>query len=91
MVAHILGWFFELDLTRSAGPHGPEPIGYTEIEAWSRLRDVSLEGWELAALLKMDQRYLQKAQEMMKIGDNYRSEVVTERPLTMELFDALFG
>ena len=37
---------------------GPEPIRYTEIEAWCNLTGVRLEHWELRAMVRIDEVFL---------------------------------
>lgn len=53
VVAHIWGWFWELDSGRQTGM-GISLLSYSEIEAWSRLRGVRLDPFELRAIKAMD-------------------------------------
>lgn len=55
-------WFFELNAGRGGG-FGPEPLKYTEIEAWARLTGVKLTLWALRLLKMVDDVYLDLAAE----------------------------
>jgi hypothetical protein len=87
----------ELCWTRRPGYAGALSLEYTEIEAWCRLTQRTLSQWELKLLMEMDVAYIQalrKKDEAKKepetpsiLGD----EDISTRPLTPELFDALFG
>lgn len=57
MAAH---WrrFQELSPTRTQTYDGPGPITYQEIDAWSRLWELELTGWDLTVLRTLDGVYL---------------------------------
>lgn len=50
----LWAWFLELNNARSGSGFGPNPIGYVELEAWSRLMNISLAPWEVRALRLTD-------------------------------------
>lgn len=74
--------FWQLDRARGSNGFGPLPVGYVEIEAWCRLRGTPLWPWELDALARMDDERLR-----LMLADD---DAPKGRPLTPELFDALF-
>ena len=47
-------WFRELDRARHSNGYGLNPLSYSDIDAWSRLRRISLLAWHLDALILMD-------------------------------------
>jgi hypothetical protein len=62
---HIWGWFWDLSACRSGGMNGPNPISYTELEAWARMTCTVLEPEEVDALRSMDRAFMQAyAREM---------------------------
>ena len=82
-------WFRELDRARASNGYGLNPISYSDIDAWARLRRIALLYWHLDALISMD------GQRLKLLYDKTASETedkpaVSERPLTARLFDALF-
>jgi hypothetical protein len=67
------------------------PISYTEIYSWSRVRLIVLSPWHVDAIISMDDMRLTLFAE--KRADAEKAEEtasVSERPLTGRLFDALF-
>jgi hypothetical protein len=54
--------FLEMHNTR-AGGFGPGPITYAEIDAWQRVMCSRLLPWEVDALRKVDDAFLQSAHE----------------------------
>ncbi|QLB44479.1 phage tail assembly chaperone [Mannheimia pernigra] len=56
-VAYLLGWFFELAMSRQSGM-SLNPISYAEIEAWNRLFSRHLEQWEIRTIKQLDMIYL---------------------------------
>jgi hypothetical protein len=51
---HILAWFQELSACRGMNGFGFEPIGWQDIDAWSRLRGIRPTRFELQALQALD-------------------------------------
>ncbi|WP_120296541.1 hypothetical protein [Rhizobium sp. WW_1] len=82
-------WFRELDRARASNGYGLNPLSYSDIDAWTRLRRISLLAWHLDALISMDGQRLQLLYEKTA-AETEDKPVVSERPLTPALFDALF-
>jgi hypothetical protein len=53
LLIYLWDYFQELSSTRSYA-FGPAKLTYTEIYAWSKLRRIQLDGWELDTLLRLD-------------------------------------
>ncbi len=83
-VVHVWHWFNDLHSARGVGWSGPLPLSYTEIAAWCSLTGERLRPWELASIRAMDQRLLDGAPTAA------RTETTNSRPMSPELFDALF-
>jgi hypothetical protein len=64
VASHVWEMFGALSLARSGGMAGPNPIGYAEIEAWSRLTDTPLDPDEVMLLRAMDIEYLAATYEL---------------------------
>ncbi|WP_080664286.1 phage tail assembly chaperone [Sinorhizobium meliloti] len=81
-------WFQELDAQRTGNGYGPNALGFVAIAEWARLRGLVLKQWQLDAILALD---IKRRQVMApKDEEPEKAEVVSERPLTSRLFDALF-
>lgn len=78
--------FLELNATRTVGM-GPNPIGFGEIEAWSRMRREPVRPFEVTMLRALDAAYLEAAREPQA----QPGPAVSARPATIEMFDALFS
>lgn len=50
--------FLELHDARTYHEHGPNPIGYADIEAWSRLTRQPVRAWEVELLRALDIEWL---------------------------------
>ncbi|WP_445263523.1 phage tail assembly chaperone [Rhizobium rhizogenes] len=87
--AHVWAWFRELDRARTSNGYGLNPLSYSDIDAWSRLRRISLLAWHLDALISMDGQRLHLLYEKTA-SETEEKPTVSERPLTARLFDALF-
>jgi hypothetical protein len=55
---HVWSWFLDLHNGRGGGGFGPAPLSWHDFEAWARLRGLAPEGWEVDALLRLDQAWL---------------------------------
>jgi hypothetical protein len=53
-VMHLWGWFLQLNGSRQQGMNGAQPISNVEYLAFFTLEDLALEGWETAALRRLD-------------------------------------
>lgn len=56
-VEHLWAWWHDLHAGRRYG-WGPEPIGYADIEAWSRLTGAAPRPAEVRVLLRIDREWL---------------------------------
>ena len=80
-------WFDELDAARTGNGWAANAITFTEINAWASLYGLTLRSWEVRALRAMDAvRLSTLAQDQAAPEET----IISERPLTPELFDALF-
>jgi hypothetical protein len=54
LAAHLLGYLFEV------GPiaPGPEPVSWTELQAWQHATGIELQTWEARALRRLSYDYL---------------------------------
>ena len=48
------GWFWALSARRTHGMSGPNPITFSEIEAWSRLMGANPRPWEVWLITRLD-------------------------------------
>lgn len=53
-VAYLWGWYMELARVAHVNQAGPQPIGYTEIDAWARLTARNPLPHEVEALVRLD-------------------------------------
>lgn len=53
-LSHIWGWFAEISAARSGNGGGPNPIAYSEIEAWARLTGRVPEPRDIHAIKLLD-------------------------------------
>ncbi|MEY9719759.1 hypothetical protein ABIA22_002249 [Sinorhizobium fredii] len=75
-----------MDCQRSGNGYAPNALGFREIGEWTRLRKIVLEQWQLDAIVAMDVR-----RRSMFIERDEPEVEISERPLSPDLFDALFG
>jgi hypothetical protein len=61
---YLWEYYRQLAITRRNYGWGGTGITYAEIDAWGRLYNVSLDPWELEAILKVDSVYLAVAAEV---------------------------
>lgn len=79
-------WFWQLDYTRNGNGYSANRLTFVDIGHWSAMTGHRPDAWELDALLKMDAERL-----ILMRGDvDTGGDVMSERELTPELFDALF-
>jgi hypothetical protein len=62
------------------------PISHLEIDAWQRLSGERIESWQLRAINAMD---IEKM-KLLNAPKDETSDVVSARPMSPDLFDALF-
>lgn len=58
-LTHLWQWFLELHSARSYGQHGPNPLTYPDIAAWSALTAANPTPWEVTALKRIDATWLE--------------------------------
>jgi hypothetical protein len=78
-----------MDRARAGTGYGINPLSYSDILAWSRLRRVALMPWHVDAIISMDAMRLQLYFEKTA-KEKEPEQKVSERKLTTRLFDALF-
>ncbi|QPF82500.1 hypothetical protein IC762_22395 [Bradyrhizobium genosp. L] len=83
----VWGIFLDLNRTRGGGM-GPAPISYGEIEAWSLMRREPVRPFELDVIRALDEAFLKECAERVQ---DPNKPAVSSRPLSPQLFDALFG
>lgn len=76
--------FLDLNAARSVG-FGPNPITYSEIEAWSRVRLEPVRPWELDIIRALDRAFLKAS------GEGGQKQEQSVRKMSPALFDAVFG
>lgn len=59
---YLWRWFLELHGGRTSNGFGVNPIGWLELDAWSRLTGRRLAGWEVQAIRDLDRAFLQEHQ-----------------------------
>jgi hypothetical protein len=58
IVKHLWEYFQELSLSRRNYGWGVTQLTYTEIKAWSDLRGIQLDAWELDTLMCLDSVFM---------------------------------
>jgi hypothetical protein len=86
-------WFLDLSRTRRAGLAGPEPISYSEIEAYARSTRWPIEPRHVAVLRAMDDVWMEHARKRTTPAPEGVKAMrpVSSTPMTAGLFDAVFG
>lgn len=80
--------FGELSAARSWGPHAPNPLAFSEIEAWARLTRWPLEPHHVRLLSALDRTWM--AHAARALSSSAQGHDRAPRPvgkLTAELFD----
>ena len=57
-VSYLWEYFGKLHRRRGSGVNGPEPLDHSKVLAWASLMRVSLDPWEVDAILGVDDEYL---------------------------------
>lgn len=60
---HLWNAFIQLSNARGGNGYGPNPIPYTEIDAFCRLTETALDPWEIEAIRALDDAYLTAANQ----------------------------
>ena len=89
----IYRWFADLSMARSWHYAGPNPISYAEIEAYCRLHRWPMEPHHVDAIRALDRAFVdQYHHAVTKRNDGAKGgSIVSERPMSAGLFDAMFG
>lgn len=59
LAAHVWGYFIELHTERSNNGFGPNRINSTGIADWCKLNGISLLPWEIKAIKRIDQLWME--------------------------------
>lgn len=60
---HIWSAFTEIHAGRSYSANGPNPLSWTDIDAWNRLFSQDLKDWEIRAIKALDLVWLRTMNE----------------------------
>lgn len=79
-------WFIALCRTRTGNGWGPNPISFSEIEAYARLYRWPLEPRHVDMILALDREWMNHAR-----GGSPGAAPVHSQPMTADAFDAVFS
>jgi hypothetical protein len=65
-VAHLWHWWLDLHQGRRTGGFGPEPLGWSDIDAWARLCCTAPRVDEVRAIMRIDAAWLSALAERRK-------------------------
>lgn len=89
---YLASWFWSMNAGRSEGYSGPNPLSSAEMAAWATVTGHAVRPEEFAVLRAMDVAYIAAAREMIEgKAPGAAPETVSDRVMTPELFDAIFG
>lgn len=60
---HLWEWFCELSAARSGNGGGPNPISYSEVQAWARLTGRRPEPRDVQVIMMLDQEFFAELAE----------------------------
>jgi hypothetical protein len=85
--------FLRLSARRGTGQHGPNPITFGEIEAYTRLMRVPLEPEHVDVILGMDDVWLEHAGRARERAPEGVKTIPRSsgQPITPAMFDAVLG
>lgn len=91
-VAGVQLWnvFGQLSGQRTWHAHGPNPISFADLEAFCRLMRLPLEPAHIRIILAMDRVWLEHGLAKLRTGKDAPRQV-SKAPMTVALFDALWG
>lgn len=78
-LAHLWEWFIELSAVRSGNGAGPNPIAFSEVEAWARLTGRLLTPRDVRAIAMLDQAYFTELAEQDRRRDTARRAQAARR------------
>lgn len=88
--AELLHAFIALSRARSHGPHGPNPIRWEAIDAWSRIMRVPIQPQHAEIIAALDDVWMRHA--MQRSEDRVKTlPPISEHPLSAGLMDAMIG
>jgi hypothetical protein len=87
---HVWEWFLELDAARTSNGHAANPVTFMEIQAWASMVGADPKPWEVRALRCMDMKRLELLHCEARASRDSDRHPMSDRPLSSELFDALF-
>lgn len=87
----LLDAFAALSRARSYGPFGPNPINYTEITAWCNLMRVPLAPHHVRIIAALDEVWLAQVAKREAPEGVKKLPPISEQPLSLGVFDAVFG
>jgi hypothetical protein len=71
-LSHIWEWFCELSGARSGNGGGPNPIAYTEIEAWARVTGRLIAPRDVHGIMALDSAFFAQLAEQDRKRDAAR-------------------
>lgn len=88
----LLDAFAALSRARSYGPLGPNPISYTEITAWCNLMRVPLAPHHVEIITALDEVWMDQVTARQTAPEGVKTlPPISEQPLSLGVFDAVFG
>ena len=88
--ALVWRWFLDLNRTRSSSGFAPNPLTYSEIEAYARLYRWPLEPRHVDMIMAMDRVWIAHARSNMG-GESMINSAGASQEITPEAFDAVFA
>lgn len=86
-------WFCDLSRTRTYSMNGPNPVSFSEIEAYARLYQLPIEPRHVASLRAMDETFLDCSyQKREQAPEGVKTlPPKSHHAMTAGMFDAIFG
>lgn len=88
--AGLLDAFLALSRARSCGPHGPNPITWEAIDAWSRVMRIPIGPNHAEIIMAMDDVWITHAMQRAPEGVKTLPPM-SDHPLTKGVLDAMIG
>lgn len=90
----ILSAFLDLSRARSCHAHGPNPITWEAVAAYSQVMGRPVPQHHAAIIMALDDVWMRHASQRLSgsaRGGAHDMQPVSQRPLTAALFDAILG
>jgi hypothetical protein len=84
-------WFCDLNSGRTFHAHGPNPIGWGELQAYAALTRWPIARRHIVVLQAMDRAYLEFDRAERMPGAQGKVAARSGRPMSPALFDTIFG